>query len=746
MSKAGPVLAVFVCAALPCFAAGFPSQACLNGVAVDSSGSAVAGATITATALTSRSTRTVSTDGRGQFQICDVQPGQHRIVVHRDGFEDRAREATLTGDSTVDLSISLGPVISGAAKTGESVALQAASSPAVETNDLAGDRRPDGIFEFRGATGSTEALPDAPSSPRKNLPHGEAHGLLGSAAVAAPGVTLGDQLPVSDYGFAMGGSFGHDRTSYFVSFDHYGATRQNMLAFLTDLRNQPGIGSLALDEQPVAASALVARADHQFSARDSAYLRFSRNELSAYSLHHTPGKDTPGLATDFSSKQQAITAGNTVTISPQTTNQTQAQFISSDVQLPPGAGGMGVQSSLATLRRNRIFTAADNIYRQVGAQGLRLGGDFMYNQMAISFLESGLGRATGNSSLSQSSRNAGLYVQSERRVLPNLLLTSGIRYDVQKLRGFETDTNNVAPQIGVAWAPSSTTVIRGGASIYYDQIPLPAIAGPTGIDEVANVQNSSSLINRNGLSASQLGSFVTRSPSMQNSYAEHLDAEIDQQIGASGVLSAQTQYVRGVQLALPMMRPAALCGSAQGCMAGNVFWGQELGTGASSTSQATTVAFSQRPSGWSNYSVSYTWLTAEGSGTGANSSYVNDQMRRVSFTGVLHSSAEPGSTLWEHLANGFVLTETGDFTNRNEFAGMNFVNLNARLTKTLVWGKGYRLDAMAQTFNAWQRTNAAFARLADQMGDAAAGLLTTYQRVASFQNPEGTQFGLRLNF
>jgi hypothetical protein len=127
-------------------------------------------------------------------------------------------------------------------------------------------------------------------------------------------------------------------------------------------------------------------------------------------------------------------------------------------------------------------------------------------------------------------------------------------------------------------------------------------------------------------------------------------------------------------------------------------------------------------------------------------SMIDDQMRRASLTGNLHTSLEPASDLWQRLANGFVLTGTGDYTSRSEFAGLRFMSLNARLSKTLAWGKNFRLDALAETCNMLVRADASFMRSALEMGDSAAGLFSTYQRVASAQGPNGSQAGLRLSF
>jgi len=77
---------------------------------------------------------------------------------------------------------------------------------------------------------------------------------------------------------------------------------------------------------------------------------------------------------------------------------------------------------------------------------------------------------------------------------------------------------------------------------------------------------------------------------------------------------------------------------------------------------------------------------------------------------------------------------------------MNFINLNARLTKNLLVGPRFRLEAMVETFNMLQRTNAAFTHAASEMGENASEVFSTYRRVASLQSPNGSQMGLRMTF
>jgi hypothetical protein len=350
-------------------------------------------------------------------------------------------------------------------------------------------------------------------------------------------------------------------------------------------------------------------------------------------------------------------------------------------------------------------------------------------------------------SLSQSTRAAGLYVQNARQVGRDLLVTAGIRYDLQSSPGIRADINNVSPELGFAWSPlSKGTVLRAGFGVNYERMPLPIMAGSADPSMPANLSRSISISGLGNQTLASYGNFQTVSPSIQNAYAQHATLEAEQEIGKKSSLVAQYQFVRGVQLALPVQRTAALCSSTSACAAGNDFTGQQIGSGAVSTYSGLSLAFTQQPTRWGSYRVAYTYSKAEGNGTGANSSYLSDQMRRASVTGTLHTSLEPAANNWQRVTHGFLLTGTADYLNRSEFLGMNFVNMNARLSKNLVAGPKFQLEAMAETFNMLQRTNGAFTKARDQMGDGANQIFASYRRVATAQSPNGTQAGLKLSF
>ena len=59
-----------------------------------------------------------------------------------------------------------------------------------------------------------------------------------------------------------------------------------------------------------------------------------------------------------------------------------------------------------------------------------------------------------------------------------LTLNAGLRYDLQFLETIHTDTNNLSPRVGFAWSPSDVTrtIVRGSAGLFYDRVPLRALA------------------------------------------------------------------------------------------------------------------------------------------------------------------------------------------------------------------------------------------------------------------------------
>lgn len=95
-------------------------------------------------------------------------------------------------------------------------------------------------------------------------------------------------------------------------------------------------------------------------------------------------------------------------------------------------------------------------------------------------VNAGYTQTFGNTIIPQTNPNVGFYVQDEWKIRPTLTLNAGLRYDLQSLQSLKADKNNISPRFGFAWTPSASRVIRGGFGLFYDRLPLRALADASG--------------------------------------------------------------------------------------------------------------------------------------------------------------------------------------------------------------------------------------------------------------------------
>jgi hypothetical protein len=137
------------------------------------------------------------------------------------------------------------------------------------------------------------------------------------------------------------------------------------------------------------------------------------------------------------------------------------------------------------------LNAKGTLLFQSGGSGVTPLGNFLQNQLGPS------GTATktfGNTRIDPHGWRSGIFFQDDVKILPDLTLNLGIRYDyttnpenslpypavdpanpyqaINTVIKVKNDTNNIAPRFGFAYAPSALgagkTVIRGGFGISYD--------------------------------------------------------------------------------------------------------------------------------------------------------------------------------------------------------------------------------------------------------------------------------------
>ena len=133
------------------------------------------------------------------------------------------------------------------------------------------------------------------------------------------------------------------------------------------------------------------------------------------------------------------------------------------------------------------------------------------------------------------------------------------------LETISTDTNNVSPRLGFAWSPSASrdTIVRGSAGLFYDRVPLRALANAllsagntTRRREPASDQRQpvAGAGRRAGVPehpdrAGAVGHAVnltTMDRHMRNAYSRQASVEVEHQLGDRTTVSVGYQYLRGV--------------------------------------------------------------------------------------------------------------------------------------------------------------------------------------------------------
>jgi outer membrane receptor protein involved in Fe transport len=271
-------------------------------------------------------------------------------------------------------------------------------------------------------------------------------------------------------------------------------------------------------------------------------LLFGRLDASLNPAHHLFGRYTldrftdtnpadavggvalPSAARTFRRDTQILQLGETAVLSNDAFNDLRLVWQDGDpitefeprtpsVQLVrPGVSTEG-ESRSARLT-NRQYQLAETFSLALGDHFVKLGGDYLHSKSGGNGQEFGspfvLGQFTfrtgispaiptsqltladvqrftqgfGNVEYSVDESNWSVFTQDDYRVLPNLVLNLGVRYDRQTLTG---DDDNLAPRLGFAWNPGNDpkTTVRGGYGIYYSEIRANIVAGwelagPTG--------------------------------------------------------------------------------------------------------------------------------------------------------------------------------------------------------------------------------------------------------------------------
>jgi hypothetical protein len=400
--------------------------------------------------------------------------------------------------------------------------------------------------------------------------------------------------------------------------------------------------------------------------------------------------------------------------------------------------------------------------------------------------------------VSQTNPNLGLYGQDEWKVGSSLTLNAGVRYDLQLLETVAADSNNVSPSVGFAWSPSASrnTLLRGSAGLFYDRVPLRALANAL-LSAATRATSPTCVRVGVSLSPAQAGApafpntlsaiipsvtlpnLTTMNPHMRNAYSRQASAEVEHRLGGGTTVGVGYQYLRGVDLIISVNQNVPSCvaaGTNNGCRPNPSYANNsQYSPSAASTYHGLHLSFVQRPARWGSYRVSYTWSNAMANvGEFFFSSPIDpfdvqkdwgrsddDQRHRLVVNGAvtgygfqLSGMVQAYSALPFNITSGVTTVQAtagrpminGAFIPRNAGVGPDFFSVNARVSRVFTLGPRVRMEGLVEAFNLTNRVNVVTVN-----GNFGAGAYpgqpsSTFAQPTAVGDPRTIQLGLRFRF
>jgi hypothetical protein len=686
--------------------------------------------------------------------------------------------------------------------------------------------------------------------------HGTAYTYVRDDALNAEHPLLRATLPMNQvqYGGSAGGPLAANRTFYFANveqrrLDQTGLTTirpddaQAINARLRDVNYRGPLIAVGVYPNPVHSTNLLAKVDHQLTGRDHLSVRYSLYDVAADNARGAGGLNAPSASTNLDNIDQTIAIGNTVVLSGRTVLETRAQLAQSELGAPAtdaagpavsiaGAANFGASSTSPTQRVNTLFQIVNNVSHQAGAHALRVGVDFLRNDNRIDFPRAARGAYTfaslanflagvynnagftqtfGTSEVAQANPNLGVYAQDEWKLHSRVTVNLGVRYDLQLLETIETDADNVSPRIGVAWSPfaSRRTIVRGGAGLFYDRVPLRALANAllsagntTDLQQLRQVSVTLSPAQANApvfphvlataMSPATLVNFTTMDRHLDAAYSRQANIEVEQQLGSRATLAVGYHYLRGLALLMAINQNVPACvatGTNNGCRPNpNYANNTQYSAAGESNYHGLHLSFSQRPVKWGHYRISYTLSKSMNNvGEFFFSAPIDpfdlsrdwgrsddDQRHRLAISAAVQTSMAPAHSFFEHLTHGFQASGMlqaysasplnitsgittiqgtvgrpvvdGAFIPRNAGAGSDFFTLNVRVSRAVPLRGRLRLDALVEAFNVTNHQNVLTRNANFGPGAFPSNPSPTFRQVTAVAEPRAFQVGARITF
>ena len=689
-----------------------------------------------------------------------------------------------------------------------------------------------------------------------NVLHGTGYAFVRDDSLNAPNSLSGTRLPMDQwqYGGSLGGPIARNRTFYFANIEQRRLDQTGLTTISTPSTALINARLAAAGYQgppvatgtypnPIDSTNLMGKIDHEANAQGRFGVRLGLYDVSSQNARGAGGLNAPSASSNLDNLDRTIAASHAISLSARTLLETRAQIAASRLDAPPsdpigpavsiaGVAVFGTSSGSPTHRKNTMYQVVSNLSHQAGAHALRAGLDVLVNDDRIvypraargsyvfsslaNFLtglynNAGFTQTFAVSEVVQQNPNVGMYVQDEWKLNSDLTLNAGVRYDLQFLESINTDLDNISPRVGVAWSPfdDRRTIVRGSAGMFYDRVPLRAVA-----NALLSAGNTTDLTQLRQISVSlspaqaaapvfprildapspsvTLPTLTTMDRDLQNAVSRQAGVEIERQIRSSMVIGIGYQYTRGRQLLMSINQNVPSCvaaGSNNGCRPYPEYGNNNRYSSAGSSSyHGMHVSLTQRPGRWGHYRVSYTLSSARNNvGEFFFSSPIdpfdlskdwgrsdNDQRHRLVLSGTAQSPTTPAGNGWETLTRNWQLSGllqaysalpfnitsgvttiqgtagrpvvNGQFIERNAGEGSDFFSLGLRVSRTFHLTSRIGLEALAEAFNVTNRENVLTRNTNFGSGSYPDNPSPNFGQPTAVGEPRSFQLGARLRF
>jgi Carboxypeptidase regulatory-like domain/TonB dependent receptor len=485
-----------------------------------------------------------------------------------------------------------------------------------------------------------------------------------------------DPLTQTQYGGSLGAPIIKKRTFFFGNFEQTRRNDSNVITIspsnvaainnrLTAIGYRGARIETGLVPSGYDTTNIFTRLDHQINAENSFAATYNFYDINAINARTVGGLNAVSRGTNLDNRDHTINLQNITIVGSHSLNELRFQYRNSRLFAPAidqtgpavnisGIANFGTATNSPTRRDVDLYQLTDSFSTSFKNHSLKIGAEFLYNDLDIEFpgaiqgiytfspsnannstpartaLENFLlgnysqfQQAFGAPSQAQKNPNFGVFAQDEWKVFRNLTLNLGLRYDLQFLpEPIKTDKNNIAPRFGFAFSPNRKTVIRGGFGLFYDRIPTRATSNALQRDGskyiVAILSRTSpnapvfpNVLTNQPTNLTTKPSITRIDPNIVNSYSQQANLQIERELPFSSSLSIGYLYLRGLHIILSRNANVPRCTAAvdptnlcrPDANFGNI--SRYEGSG-DSYYNGMIVSFNKRQGNWGNVRLSYT--------------------------------------------------------------------------------------------------------------------------------------------